>query len=264
MKKIFTFLLFCTLLQFTYAQEAPDFTVTTTHNEEFNLYSQLDAGKTIVLDLFFVNCPPCNDIAPRLQQLNLEWGDGSGDVIFISLSDRDLAAAVKGFEEMHGLTFPAAGTDGGSADAVKPYSDGNFGQFFGFPTLVVVAPNKAVTYDVWGESYDQTIQLLDEAIEATGATKSSQTFETDKVANLSVYPNPVVNDLNISLDITKATNLTVEIADAQGRLIQSIDKGQANAGSQNISVDMSELANGTYFVSLLAQDGILASFNVVK
>lgn len=264
MKKIFTLLFFCALAQFSFAQEVPDFTVTTVHGEEFNLYSHLEEGKTVVLDIFFVNCSACNTIAPSLQELNMEWGDGTGDVVFISLTDVDTNEEIIPFEETHSLTFPAAGTDGGATEAVQPYKNGEFGDFFGYPTISVINPDKTITFDIWGDSIEGIKSSIHSAIEESGASFPSSVYESKAVASLSTYPNPVVNELNINVELTETTSLKVEVVDAQGKLVQSINKGATAAGQQVITVDMTELASGNYFVSLVGNKERLASFNVVK
>lgn len=264
MKKTFTLLFFCALAQFSFAQEVPDFTVNTVHGEEFNLYSHLEEGKTVVIDIFFVACPPCNGVAPHLQELNEQWGDGTGDVVFISLTDVDTNEEIIPFEEMHGLTFPAAGTDGGATEAVKPYTDGDFGQFFGYPTISVISPDKTINYDLWGSSYEETATLINTAIEESGASFPSSVYESKAVASISTYPNPVVNELNINVELTETTSINVEVVDAQGKLVKTINKGATAAGQQVITVDMTELASGNYFISLVGNKERLASFNVVK
>lgn len=165
------------LMSFTavYAQDAPDFTVTDTHGTVHNLYADyLDKGKTVVLDMFFVDCPPCQGMAPFMEQAYQDYGGGQGDVQFISLTGdpngTDNDAYVIGFEELYGLTFPAVSTDGGSLETIQPYINGTWGQFLGYPTIAVIAPDRSVTFDVWGSSYEDTYNLLIDAIAATGAT----------------------------------------------------------------------------------------------
>lgn len=266
MKRIFTLMCFCLALNMASAQQtAPDFTVTTVHGEEFNLYTELDAGKTIVLDIFFVNCPPCNSIAPYIQDLNVKWGDGDADVEFISLTDVDTNAEIIPYEELHSLTFPAAGRDAGGTEAVTPYTSGTFGQFFGYPTLVVISPDRTMTYDVWGSSDQNTSDLLDAAIEATGATgEALSVFESNQVTAINAFPNPVVNDLQVTFELKQSNAVNVLIMDATGKLVSEIQKGQLAAGEQNISLDFSNLNTGTYFVELRNNVELLSSFNVVK
>lgn len=266
MKRIFTLLCFCLALNMASAQQiAPDFTVNTVHGEEFNLYTELDAGKTIILDIFFVNCPPCNSIAPYIQDLNEKWGDGNADVEFISLTDVDTNAEIIPYEEQHSLTFPAAGRDAGGTEAVTPYITGTFGQFFGYPTLVVISPDRTMNYDIWGSSDQNTSDLLDAAIEATGATgEALSVFESNNVTAIKAFPNPVVNDLMVTFELKESNVVNVLVMDATGKLVSEIQKGQLAAGAQTISIDFSTLNAGTYFVELRNNIELLSSFNVVK
>lgn len=266
MKRTFTLLCFCLALNMISAQQtAPDFTVTTVHGEEFNLYSELDAGKTVILDIFFVNCPPCNSIAPFIQDLNIKWGDGDADVEFISLTDVDTNEEILPYEALHSLTFPAAGRDAGGTEAVTPYTSGTFGQFFGYPTLVVIAPDRTMNYDIWGSSDQNTSDLLDAAIAATGATgEALSVYESDDVTAIKAYPNPVVNELQVTFELAQTNDVNVFVMDAAGKLVSEIQKGKFGAGEQTISIDFSTFNTGTYFVELRNNSELLSSFNVVK
>ncbi|MCB0662646.1 MAG: redoxin domain-containing protein [Saprospiraceae bacterium] len=157
-----------------FAQNAPDFDVIDAHGMEHRLYEDyLNQGKTVVLELFFVDCPPCNSIAPLVQSLYESWGSGNNDVEFFSLTVRttDTDQMVLGFEAMHGLTFPGISEEGGGPMATIPYRNGTFGFYIGTPTFVVIAPDGSVNYGVRGSGMTATIDAIDAAIEATGAVK---------------------------------------------------------------------------------------------
>ncbi len=157
-----------------WAQPAPDFTITATDNEMHQLYADyLDNGKTVVLDIMFTTCPPCNSIAPLLEPLYQEWGAGQEDVVFFSLSDKafDDNTDVAAFEATHGQTFHGAGQDGGSLSAVAPYKAGTYGAFNGTPTFVVIAPDGTVIYNPRGSNRNATVDSIGAAIEATGAMR---------------------------------------------------------------------------------------------
>jgi len=178
---ILSFVLFAVANVSLSAQLAPNFTITDTDGVEHNLYEDyLDRGKTVLIKVFFVNCPPCRAIAPSMQTLYEEWGSGNNDVQFIELSNKsfDSNADVKGYKDNFGLTFPGAGEDGGALDAVQPYVTGVFGSFFGTPEFAVISPNRSVNYGVGGGS--GTIAALDQAIAATGAQKPDEEEEEEE------------------------------------------------------------------------------------
>ncbi len=175
MKILTTVLIICFGLFRLDAQNiAPDFTVTLTDGQTKSLYKDyLDKGKTVVLKLFFVDCPPCRAHAPLYQDLYEEWGQGIGPVEFFHLSTStfDLNQTVLAYDQANGHTFKAAGSDGGSLQAILPYRNGTFGPFQGTPTFVVIAPNRSLTFDIRGTSPANTMELLNQAILNTGAIK---------------------------------------------------------------------------------------------
>ncbi|HRG32867.1 MAG: redoxin domain-containing protein [Saprospiraceae bacterium] len=212
----FTFFLF--LLPFICsAAKAPDFTITDYNNKTHTLYSDyLKKEKVVVLKLFFVACPPCNAIAPYVQQAYTRWGAGNGRVQFIELSTQnyDLNNAVKGYAQKHGITFPGAGVDGGGFAAVAPYKSGTFGPFYGTPTFLVIAPNGEVEFNIDFERDDQV--KLDSAIARAlrvssggtggGPTRCVDSFGVKIISHLQP-------DKMIVKDIFNGNNPIFELAD---------------------------------------------------
>lgn len=174
--------LFCFVSIISYGQMAVDFTITDTDGIERSLFADhIDQGQTVVLKLFFTSCPPCISIAPQVQGSYEQWGEGQYDVEFIELSTQafDSNADVAQYKNTYNLTFPGAGKDGGSLDAVIPYRDGVFGIFFGTPTLIVISSDGTVNYNVH-------VDDLNDAIAATGATGMDNGGMTDEVTSYNI------------------------------------------------------------------------------
>lgn len=217
MRKVFFFLL---LFGFTvsYGQPAPDFKITSSKGVEINLYADyLDQGKTVVLELFWEGCPPCNSFAPLLGDLYKDWGDGNGDVEFIALDIlmNETDADVNTFQERHGHTWPGASAEGGSLEAIAPYTAGtSYGTYLGTPTIVIIAPDRTVTYNVNGfMRNDNGIAILDEAITATGAKKIEAVATTTVAGN--VQNSSQVGIGNVALKFSGAADVVV-ITEADG------------------------------------------------
>lgn len=149
----------------------PDWTVTDSKGNEHTLYADyLDKGTTVVFKFFFVNCPPCNSLAPHMQTLYEDWGEGTADVQFIEMTTSgDNDEAVEDYKNVHGLTFPGVSIDGGAAGVVQPYKDDEYFNYTGTPTIAVIAPDGTVV-KVGGLSNSSRIEKAGEAIAATGAT----------------------------------------------------------------------------------------------
>ncbi|MBK9631866.1 MAG: redoxin domain-containing protein [Saprospiraceae bacterium] len=171
MKQFIKLLVLLPILAF--GAKAPDFTVTDYKLKTHRLYADyLNKEKVVVLKFFFVDCPPCNSIAPTVQQSYLKWGEGKDRVEFIELSTQnwDQNNNVKNYALKHGLTFPGVGFDGGGFAATAAYKSGTFGQYYGTPTFAVIAPNGEVTFNI---NYTRTNQVnLDSAIAQALRVKS--------------------------------------------------------------------------------------------
>ena len=173
----------------SYAQDMPNFIITDSDNVEHNLYTDyLDKGFTVVIKIFFVDCPPCNAIAPHVQTLYEEWGEGEYDVQFIELSNKtwDTNQDVAGYKALHGITFPGAGVDGNALLAIQPFTSGMFGSFFGTPKFAVIAPDRSVNFMVGGSGIQSKIDALDAAIASTGASGMGNTTPLPSVYQLNI------------------------------------------------------------------------------
>ena len=205
------FFLSFSLVAFT--QTAPDFQITDSDGVIHNLYADhLDQGQTVVLKLFFTTCPPCIQLAPWMETKYQNWGAGQYDVEFIELSilTNDSNADVAQYKIDTGVTFPGAGFDGGGKDAAAIYKTGQFGPYYGTPSLVIIAPNGSVNQ---GFSYDD----FDSLVAATGATGMSGGGGggTDEVTtynvNSTISTTSVPENLIYILKPANADNPTYDI-----------------------------------------------------
>ena len=232
-----------------------DFTVTDTDGEIHNIYTDhLDQGQTVVIKVFFVACPPCNSIAPSVQSLYEQWGEGQYDVEFmeITTSPSDDDMDVQNYKNTHSLTFPGISNDGGAPSAVNPIKSGDYGPYFGTPSFAVIAPNGIINY---GLSFGE----LNGAIAATGATGSNQSPPSTTI-NLS-YNHPSGKTLN-----TEYLTATLHPA---GQSSPSYDLAQITTGSLSFeypSAQIPEMSNPTITITTdaPANTGGLSALDIVK
>lgn len=149
----------------TAATPAPNFSVTTSNSQSFQLYPQyISQGKLVVIEAFFTTCPPCNAHAPLLQNLYTQMlaaHPGKVEFLLLSTLSTDTNVKVATYKTSKSLTMPAAGADGGSITALQPYTSGQFGPFQGTPTFIVIAPGSGeVHFDIRGNSASETMSLL--------------------------------------------------------------------------------------------------------
>jgi thiol-disulfide isomerase/thioredoxin len=208
--------------------------VTDSHGEIHHLYADyLDHGKTVLIEIFYSTCPPCNAIAPLMEPFYQEWGAGEYDVEFFEMSDKnfDTDALVNAYQSQYNETFVGVGNDGGSLAAVAPYKNGQYGPWLGTPMFIVIAPDGTFEYDLRGPNHAATIAALDSAILATGAEKP--------IIEQPVVVSGDVQFLQGSLGVGDAI---VKVLDASDNLITSDTTGIS--GQFDLEVLLSEVQPG--------------------
>ncbi len=247
-------ILFCILfaaLTNVNAQLAPDFSVTDSEDNSRMLFADyLDQGKTVVLEVFFTTCPPCNSLAPYLEPLYQNWGGGQADVEFIALSilQSDSDAKVNNYKANHNTTFPGVGGEGGSVAAVAPYKNGTFGNYTGTPLFVVIAPDKSVNYDVYGSGTQGQIDALDAAIEATGATGMPTATRQPEINFPFELVSTLVTDELILRNTGEPTEITGTFVRVTGQVFSSEKLPIEN--SSRVSLDASGLSSGSWILNV--------------
>lgn len=109
MKLFYTTLL--GVLSFSLFAQAPDFSLQSTTGKTYNLYTELDSGKTVILDFFSIRCGTCILSVPELEKIWQTYG-ANGDSVWlwgIEIS-RSEAPYVDTFMNKYGATYPALPT----------------------------------------------------------------------------------------------------------------------------------------------------------
>jgi len=69
---------------------------------------------------------------------------------------------------------------------------------------------------------------------------------------IGLYPNPAQNYTLLNINLQKATLTTINLVTIDGRLIKNVFKGNLIPGFYSHNVDVSDLANGVYFMQVIA------------
>ena len=153
MKRIFTLLMACTFALSLSAQMAdgtvvPDFTTTDLNGNSFNLYEHLDAGKTVIIDVFAVWCGPCwsyhgtHALEDTYCQLGL---NGTEDVVVIAI-EGDGSTAVS--EITGGGSSIGDWTDGVSYSIADDAAVANLLEIAYYPTIYKICPSDKTIYEM--------------------------------------------------------------------------------------------------------------------
>lgn len=82
----------------------------------------------------------------------------------------------------------------------------------------------------------------------------------ENVNNVSIYPNPAQNKVNVKFDLTSASNVTLEVYNMMGQKVATTTKNNVFAANGNtMSLDVSTLNTGMYIVKFNAEGNSYSS-----
>jgi hypothetical protein len=122
------------------------------------------------------------------------------------------------------------------------YTFGSYGNYQ-VPLVITCDSAKGITHDFYGQIY-----ILNQASGIIDYNSSS--------VNLTLYPNPVTDQLNIGLNSSLSGQVTVSVLNLMGQVIQTNEI--VNGSSQKmITVNTASLPKGLYFVQLNCEGQIV-------
>lgn len=88
----------------------------------------------------------------------------------------------------------------------------------------------------------------------TGSVPSSVTTVSNTASETAIYPNPASTKTTLFCSRNNAGKMSVTITDLTGKVIRQIDTKTAH-GINEISIDLSGIAQGMYFVNAIDEQG---------
>jgi len=76
-------------------------------------------------------------------------------------------------------------------------------------------------------------------------------ISAESMSNLSAYPNPVREQLNLSFGLDDSRTIAISICDLTGREVMA-KEFEAISGENKTTLDVSQLTPGIYFASLIS------------
>jgi hypothetical protein len=71
---------------------------------------------------------------------------------------------------------------------------------------------------------------------------------------ISIFPNPAAEQATISIDLKNEVVLNIDLLDAMGGFVKTIETETAYPGYNEFSLGLSNLETGVYFIRLIAGD----------
>jgi hypothetical protein len=79
--------------------------------------------------------------------------------------------------------------------------------------------------------------------------------ENNSVSGLSIYPNPATDNIAVDFNLANASDVTIEVVDAAGKLAIAKTLISQAAGQAKVSFETSALNSGVYFVNISTEAG---------
>jgi len=245
---------------FTFVLPILPYTGTDTDGNVFDLYTQLEAGQSVLLDFMASWCGPCEASTPEISEWIQVNGSGNGKVqaIAITTESTDSDAVMSGLNWNGGFYhYPKFAYDAENNTQYNHYATMNASN--GIPLFVLICPN------VNDPGHSEIIQMgagYGAGMFLTGAYNTalngcaSATYDVSGVEetvskriNVSIFPNPAVDNANINLVLIENSNVSINMINALGQTVYTTEMNNVN-GAQNVQVNTSNLETGMYFVNV--------------
>lgn len=241
MKKQVLTILFAVFTAIGMAQTATDFTANDCSGTSHNLFTELNAGKVIVL-CWVMPCGACTGGALTSYNVVQSYASSNPNTVYMYLCDdyaNTACASLNSWANSNGLTN-ALRFSNASINMT------NYGST-GMPKVVVLGgANHTVFYNANNTINATNLQnAINSALNATGVDDLNST-----VSSFNVLPNPVNNTAEIKFNLVRSSEVDIELFNLEGQVLKNIYSGKLSAGENKIQLDVSGFASGMYLVKL--------------
>ena len=87
--------------------------------------------------------------------------------------------------------------------------------------------------------------------------------ELSNIAAVQVFPNPASNEVNLSFNVTGASDVKVQVLDMTGKVMETVVDASNVSGVQKSTLNTSSYASGMYMVTITTNEGSIQR-NFVK
>lgn len=116
-----------------------------------------------------------------------------------------------------------------------------------------------------GEPPSTRAQLMTEYLDFFGdiLTSTGEPGSHAEAGNVTVYPNPAVNEVHFSIDLNMAAEVALEVFNVNGQRVATVYNGRMSDGQQNVSWNGfdnagQEVSGGLYFYQLTTPEGTVS------
>jgi len=225
---------------------APDFTLTDYYGTEHNLYSYLDAGKTVILEVFAAHCPTCWNYhqTNRLKNLYNAYGpDGTNELMVLALE----------YDQWNNHNAFIG-------DGPAWVTQGNWLEGTPFPIFNVEDPDRGVFNDYNISGYPVIHKICPNRITERIFTNQTEAQVYEKVQQCQVLSIGDNDDLGAIYFDSSSGNLNIEayhkinslsIMTVNGQVVQTINSIDSPA------IPINQMNAGIYLIYIKTDNGLV-------
>lgn len=113
-----------------------------------------------------------------------------------------------------------------------------------------IKANGTLVYTMNGVMSSEDIKLFKTSATANGIEELGSS-----VSNVALFPNPAKNNTTLSIDLVQTENVTVNVLNALGQVVDSQTLTNASAGTHEIKLNADAWAAGVYNVNITVGNG---------
>jgi len=248
-------LFFC--FSYSKAQTALDFTQYDCIGNLHHLFDDLDSGHAVLLHFYMPNCsscaPPAQVIQAMANNVNATHpGMVAGYAFPFNNTTTCAYSTTWVFSNHLGLYTPM---DSGTA-MVAHYGG------FGMPTVVLLGGrDHRVLYSSLNFVTADTASMRDTILSLLSHPTLAVSDVSATVSDLSVFPNPVSDQLSVQLDLRQSADISIEIVDITGRSVYTLPVEKHNTGAFSKPLNTSSLPDGCYLLRL-SVNGVMTTKHI--
>ncbi len=219
---------------------ASDFTLTDCDGTAHNLFSTLDKGDVVAMEVV-MGCLPCVQGRKALAKIEAEYAathPGKFHIYTFGFTSSVDCSSIQQWmtsNNVSGVSF--AGDDGVNTD---------YGASGGMPTIILVGgSDHKVLY--WKQGFANKDTVAMKTAIAKILTQAS-VASSNSNESLSLYPNPSANSTSLKINCLTSDTRQAALYNTNGVNVLSIFDGKLSVGEHTINFSTNALASGKYYL----------------
>ena len=215
-----------------------------------SLFTDLDAGKALIIEYFMTSCSPCISAGATLEAMKADLMaefPGMIKAYAFGYSDGYTCSTINSWVTTNGITSIPA--DSGALQVA--YYGG-----MGMPTIVILGGGTSHT--VLGAPYlayttsDTTIMATDirNFLNGTGIK------ENNLISKINLFPNPSNEQVKLTFELKEISNVKIELFDISGRLVSTIAEKKNQVGEIVETINTNLYSEGSYLIKINANGNV--------